>query len=67
MDAARIRNVSRCRTVPVEYAKQLCAAVGSPDKMLEVFATEEVGSGHVQNGNRVPGAEDVADGPAGNP
>jgi dienelactone hydrolase len=47
--------------VPVDYARRLFAAVGTPDKTLHVFDADEGGSEHCQGDNRILGATYVAD------
>jgi dipeptidyl aminopeptidase/acylaminoacyl peptidase len=47
--------------VPVEYARRLFAAVGSKDKSMRVFGTDDGGSEHCQGDNRMLGATYVAD------
>ncbi|HEX6002874.1 MAG TPA: alpha/beta fold hydrolase [Burkholderiales bacterium] len=47
--------------VPVQYAKRLYEAVGSPNKTLKIFTAEEGGAEHCQGDNRVLGANYVAD------
>lgn len=47
--------------VPVDFARQLYAAVGASDKTLKIFTAEEGGSEHCQEDNRQVGANYVAD------
>lgn len=47
--------------VPVEYAHQLYAAVGSKQKTIKIFHIEDGGSDHCQEDNRQVGANYVAD------
>lgn len=46
---------------PVEEAKRLHEAAGSPRKILRVFREEEGGSVHCQNDNRVLAHEEIGD------
>jgi fermentation-respiration switch protein FrsA (DUF1100 family) len=47
--------------VPVEYAHQLYAAVGSKDKTLRILTAAEGGSEHCQEDNRQIGSNIIAD------
>jgi dienelactone hydrolase len=49
------------RVVPVENAPRLHAAVGSKDKTLKIFSTEEGGAEHAHVDNRAVGIDFTAD------
>jgi dipeptidyl aminopeptidase/acylaminoacyl peptidase len=49
------------RVVPVENAPKLHAAVGSKDKTLRIFSTEEGGAEHAHVDNRQVGIDFAAD------
>ena len=49
------------RVVPIASAHKLFAAVGSSDKHLKIFTTEEGGAQHAQVDNRPVGVDYIAD------
>ena len=58
---AEIERAERDRVVPVENAQKLYDAVGSANKTIKIFTTEEGGAEHAHVDNRQIGIDFAAD------